>query len=449
MAKSIAVPPSNWMELIQNNPNVLSKSQELFNIIEQAQNEYTHWNEFKHFPMPKGIKPEEAWARLKFTRLTTIEAVPVKSKDDRIFHFSMNKTIFQMLSYIDTNASGFLVSDDQKPTTSQKDQLILSGITEEAIASSQLEGASTSRKVAKEMIYTNRKPRTHSEQMIVNNFQVMQGLSDWKNKELRLDMLLNIQSIITQNTLENTVDSGRLREDVDNIQVVDALTGDPIFIPPNSTLMRHELDRLIHYANEPINSKSFTHPVIKACILHFWLAYLHPFIDGNGRTARALFYWYLLKHNYWLFKYLSVSRIIKKSSKIAYDRSFVYSENDDNDMTYFIFYNLKVITQSISEFIDYYEAKVKEETKLRVASSNLPDLNDRQVKLLLYSVNHPHKTISINQHQTVNQIAYETARRDLTQLENKGYYKNTLIGKKYVYMPCIESIQKLLNSEKN
>lgn len=43
------------------------------------------------------------------------------------------------------------------------------------------------------------------------------------------------------------------------------------------------------------------------------IAYMHPFVDGNGRTARALFYWYMLKSGYWLTEYLSISRVIAKS----------------------------------------------------------------------------------------------------------------------------------------
>jgi hypothetical protein len=42
----------------------------------------------------------------------------------------------------------------------------------------------------------------------------------------------------------------------------------------------------------------FIHPVMRAITLHFWLAYDHPFCDGNGRTARALFYWSMLKQGY-------------------------------------------------------------------------------------------------------------------------------------------------------
>ena len=46
---------------------------------------------------------------------------------------------------------------------------------------------------------------------------------------------------------------------------------------------------------------------MRAILLHFWLAYDDPFLDGNGRTARILFFWLLRKHGYWLAEYLSIS----------------------------------------------------------------------------------------------------------------------------------------------
>ena len=57
----------------------------------------------------------------------------------------------------------------------------------------------------------------------------------------------------------------------------------------------------------------FIHPVMRAITLHFWLAYDHPFCDGNGRTARALFYWSMLKQGYWLFEFISISSVINQA----------------------------------------------------------------------------------------------------------------------------------------
>ena len=88
------------------------------------------------------------------------------------------------------------------------------------------------------------------------------------------------------------------------------------------------------------------HPAIRAIILHFWLAYDHPFIDGNGRTARALFYWLMLRHGYWLFEFISISEIILKAP-VQYGEAFLYTETDQNDLTYFIIHQTEVIRKSM------------------------------------------------------------------------------------------------------
>lgn len=436
----------NWRKILVEShkfPRFLD-SKELIMLVKKAEKDYDYWDNFKYKKMPEGITSEEAWAYLKFTRLSHAEKTPVIDPNGNLFMFSLTKSMYQKLSYIDTNTSG-LLGTEWKPTSSQQNRLLLSGITEEAIASSQIEGANTSRKVAKEMILTKRKPRNHSEQMIINNFKLMQRLLELRQVDLSLELLLEFQATLTDGTLNDEQEAGRFRTDDDDIHVVDQLTKEIVYSPPKAKIMQRELTRLVTYANEISSSDDFVHPVIKACILHFWLAYLHPFVDGNGRTARALFYWYLLRNNYWLFQYLSVSRIIKQS-KISYDNSFIYSEKDDNDMSYFISYNLKAILKAIEDFIQYYKRKVSEEEKLSLLTSKMANFNYRQISLLLYASNNPNEILSIGQHQAKSNTSYETARTDLMFLENQGYLTTMTKGKKFVYVPNIYKIRKLMET---
>ena len=294
--------PPNWTKLLS--PELFKKafiSDKLKELIKQADKDYVYWDKFKHYPMPDGFTPEEAWVFLKFTRSSHNEASPVRSLDGGFFTVGTTKTMFQKLSYIDSNTSGFISSEMGKPTETQKSQMIISSLTEEAIASSQIEGANTSRKVAKEMLLSKRKARNRDEQMIINNYMVMQRLMDWKDLPLSKKMLLEIQENITDGTLDYPNDAGRFRKDEDGIHVMNRITGEVVFTPPNGDFVDKELDRLIKYASELETIENFIHPVIKACILHFWIAYLHPFVDGNGRTARAVMNFILMKKGYPMF----------------------------------------------------------------------------------------------------------------------------------------------------
>lgn len=438
--------PPNWIKNFT--PELIKKaliSEQLRTLVKEANKEYIYWEKFKYHKIPNGFSLEEAWAFLKFSRSSNAETSPVIGINNRNFTFTVTKNMYQKLSLIDSNTSGFLTADVKKPTNIQKSQLILSGLTEEAIASSQIEGANTSRKVAKEMLLSQRKARTRDEQMIINNYQVMQRLLEWKDLPLSTDILLAIQKNITTNTLENENDSGRFRADNDGINVVNSLTSEIVFTPPNAKFVENELKKLIQYANNNESEDEFIHPVIKASILHFWLAYLHPFVDGNGRTARAIFYWYMLRKNYWLFQYLSVSRVIKRS-KIQYDNSFLYSEFDENDLTYFLSYKLKAIVLSIKEFINYYHEKLEKEKIIQKIAGDLGEFNARQISTLQDLNQNKENTINIATYKSKNRISYETARTDLAHLVKKNLLDKIVSGKKFVYVPNTLEIKKLFNT---
>lgn len=421
------------------------KSPELLEFIKRVDKDYIYWNKFKYLNPPAGFSIQEAWAFLRFSRLTNQERAPIIGINKMPFYFNITKIMHRKLSFIDSNMSGFLVGEWRRPTLPQKNQLLISSLSEEAIASSQIEGANTSRKIAKEMLLSERKPRTRDEQMIINNYQVMQRLMDWKDTRLSKDMLLDIQENITTKTLENENDSGRFRTDEDGIKVVDRLSGEVVFTPPRQKEMQEGLEQLIIYANQDESEESFIHPVVKASLLHFWLAYLHPFVDGNGRTARALFYWYLLRKNYWMFQYLSVSRIIRKKKK-RYENAFLYSELDQNDLTYFLIFILDAIIEAYEDFISHYEKKLEKDAAIEKIVHKLKEFNERQIALLQYLNEHRDKTVDIATHRNTWKIAYETARTDIQKLGKKGYLAPLADSKKYEYIPNTVAIRDLFKA---
>lgn len=196
--------------------------------------------------------------------------------------------------------------------------------------------------------------------MILNNYRVMSYIKDeLKDERLSKESLIYLQSMLTTDTLENPLEVGRFRKDSDEIVVQDRATGILYHIPPTAAVLGREIDALIRYANDEDDS-GFTHPFIKAVILHFWIGVLHPFCDGNGRTARAIFYWYLLKRGYWGFSYIPISQMIKNSKKQYLD-AYLYSEQDGNDLTYFLVYIANKTNQAFAEFKKYVNRKKKEQ----------------------------------------------------------------------------------------
>ena len=109
---------------------------------------------------------------------------------------------------------------------SMRDRVVVSSLMEEAIATSQLEGAATTRKVAKEMLRTNRKPRTRGEKMIVNSYRTIQLLSQRLDEPLTVEFLFDIQESMTRDTLDDPTGAGRFRTAGDEVaQFLQGTTG--------------------------------------------------------------------------------------------------------------------------------------------------------------------------------------------------------------------------------
>ena len=258
------------------------------------------------------------------------------------FWFCQPPLLLRGLYQIDRQAGASVLAPKAFSTVASRDRHRLSSLMEEAITSSQMEGAATTRDVAKAMIRSQRAPRDRSERMILNNFRTMQRIRDLKDQPLTPRLVLDLHRLVCEKTLDDPTDAGRLRPPHKEV-VVDDAYGTVFHVPPPAAQLPHRLELLCDFANAH-SPGVFIHPVIRAIVVHFWLAYDHPFCDGNGRTARALFYWTMLRQGYELFEFISISSVINKA-RGQYERSFLLSESDDNDLTYFLLAQVKVIEQ--------------------------------------------------------------------------------------------------------
>lgn len=278
--------------------------------------------------------------------------------------------------------------------------------------------------------------------MIKNNYTTMLKIKDWGTEKLTIDFLCEIQKSITNGTLIDASMSGKLRNS-DDILVVD-YDRTVLHVPPKAKELKMRLETLCTFANDT-SEGTFIHPVVKASILHFWLGYIHPFGDGNGRTARALFYWYLLKNNYWLVEFLPISRIILKSPA-KYKMAYLYSEKDDNDLTYFIRYHLRAFRLSIEDFKRYISRKRQESQDTIMLFRKVSYLNNRQQQLIIHAIHHPATVYTINRHMITYGTVYQTARNDMLQLVRKGLLKLEKRGKVFNFLPA-ENLRKRLRGK--
>lgn len=406
-------------------------------ILQPIQDDYLYWDKAKY--KVKEYDPEGFWQAIKLQRY-------IKGKDLNFgknkFTYSITDNIQKALHYFDLNIGGSLTSNIEI-SESDKTKYIISSIMEEAISSSQMEGANTTRKKAKEMIQKELKPKNKSEQMIMNNYVSMQHIIQNKNDELTPENLLYIHQLISKDTLSEKTEEGAFRNN-DEIHLVNHSNSEIVYTPPKHEELMHLLIELCTFFNT--EQKEFIHPIIKGIIIHFMIAWIHPFTDGNGRTARALFYWYMLKKGYWLTEYLSISRIIK-DTKTQYEKAYLYTEIDNNDLGYFITYHLKTMEKAFSALKVYINCTQKEVFQaakfVRIAG-----VNERMAQILKILLEDSDRVFTIKEIENRFQISNFTARTDLKQLVVLGFAEIIQVNKikqKFVRSAKFEEVLKYHN----
>lgn len=405
---------------------------------------YRHWDTFRHAPPLAEFSAELQWLMVKLARRSLYRLLPLKDVRGAPFRLALPNVALAYLHQVDRFASGSLKAAPQITDPSTRDTYLFQSLVEEAITSSQLEGASTTRRVAKAMIQEGREPTDRSERMILNNYQAMRFLLDRKDQPLTPALLLELQARLTEGTLDEPDAVGRLRRSEDNIVIEDE-TGRILHTPPAAEELPARLEALCAFANAD-DEGEFLPPAVRAIVLHFWLAYDHPFVDGNGRTARALFYWAMARYGYWLCEYVSISRILKRA-RGQYMRAYLYTESDENDLTYFALYQLRVLCRAIDDLHAFLADRSRRlrETELLVRAANgiQQELNPRQLALIRHALEKPQARYTVDSHQISHGVTYETARTDLLKLAKAGLLLQGKSGRRFIYRPASDLRAKL------
>lgn len=396
---------------------------------------YLHWDKLRHLEPPCGLNSEQWWLGIKLARGMLDRVIPLRDEKGHFFSFALTPQVHEALHRIDSLASGRIAMPEQITNPSTRERYLFRSLVEEAITSSQLEGASTTRKKAMEMIRSGRLPTDKSEQMIFNNLKGMRFIRDNQDKPLTPQLVLDIHRYMAEKTIPAS-SVGRLQQpDEERVSVVSNTTGEILHSPPPAEQLPERLELMCAFANGELDDE-FIHPVIRAILLHLWLGHDHPFEDGNGRTARALFYWSMLNAGYWLFEFISISTILKRASA-QYGRSYLYTETDDNDATYFIVYQLDVITRALHLLDIYLAKKAKEIEKTEALLHTSGKFNSRQLALLSHVIRNPGAEFTIRSHQISHGVAYATARNDLMKLVEAEMLEERLIGRAAHYYPTL------------
>ena len=361
------------------------------------------------------------WPQLLEARKKYAIGTPLRDKSGNEFWLALIPELTASITYVEDIGKHELFAMVQGELAHS---IILDAILDEAFYSSVIEGAFSTKQRTVELIATKSKPANKSEQMIFNNYKALQFVLENLDKPLDEDIILSIYRLVTEDTLETADVVERYRNGP--VYVWDAGLNKAIYEGPAYSNVPSMMSALIEFVHDDTDG---IHPMIKACILHFYFVYIHPFFDGNGRTARAISYMYLLQRGYSFFKFFSISSIVREQ-KARYYKAIMDAENPEADLTYFVLSYTSMVMDSIKQVLVRFEkefhTKIVQDCmgKLGVA------LSTRQEKSIDSLVKGKKAFLTVEDYTKRFKVAYETGRSDLYQLVDFGLLTKTKTGKK-------------------
>ena len=447
MKKPLTPPPLREEHIPQLMQHIF-RSPALAQTAVDNQGRYLHWDQLRHKQPPDGLTIEDYWHCVKFSRAAKRQHLPLSDEKGKLFFFSLVDSLLAFSHVLDMGGGGFLrTTGEMRPDIGGYGGYLVGSLMEEAIHSSLLEGASVTRRDARAMLREKRPPQTPDERMILNNYQAIERVLELVDRKepLTIKMIKELHRVLTADVMSAS-DCGRIRDCDDDDKkgefgVYDESDNEMAHRPPPWRDLPARLQRLCDFANgkkpdkAEWNESGFIHPAVRAIALHFLFAYEHPFMDGNGRTARALFYWSMLRSGYWMIRYVSISEIIKRSP-LPYYRAFLHTESDENDLTYFVLQQVNVIRKAMDAFRGYVSRRQSQISGIRSilqGSAARGMFNLRQLDVLGNAVSKPRSVYTIKAHQSLQSVGYQTARSDLLFLVSKGLLRQGKSGKTLVF----------------
>lgn len=424
-----------FTHITRNCPEMLQEYLQFYRPVDDR-GKYHPFDKFR-FKVPSHLDEKIAWAVKKSARamhsiflFQVGESHPCK--------YQLTPTIQKAMSMADRHTTNAVLENmlANLGEQHQLDYLLNDLVKDESISSSQLEGAATTTLIAKDMISRQREPRTLDERMIIGNYRMMQFAWERKTEDLSVDLIREMHSVGVKDIEDEHYDPGNFRKS-DDVVVTD-YDENVVHQPPSFKGLEKRLARLCAWTNESHDEEdvvNYLHPLVKAMCLHFVIAYEHPFKDGNGRVARALFYWFMFRCGYYAFRYISIS-VLLKQAHAKYAKSYLYTETDEMDLTYFIDYQSAIVIRAINAFREAYFTALKDIENFNAwlwNSGLIHRLNDKQKTVFQVAKSGMAKYFTAKNVQHNLACSYNTAAAVLNGLVELNLFGKTKNGREWVY----------------
>jgi Fic family protein len=259
-------------------------------------------------------------------------------------------------------------------------------------------------------------------QEVINYRNVVSLLDELGEKREPYDKALLLD--IYRETVKNIV-SEEKAEGFRKTQVVikEEGSGKIVFQPPPFVEVPYLLDDFFEWLNGP--DAGSVHPVLKAAIVHYVLVAIHPFVEGNGRSARALATLILLRENYDIKRFFALEEHFD-ADPASYYEAFAETDKQSRDiagrdLTSWLEYFTEVVA---AELVKVKESirKLSIDSKLKIKIGDQVALTERQMKLIEY-ISENGSGVMVELAGVVPMVSEDTILRDLNDLMEKRIIK--------------------------
>lgn len=399
-----ATPPS-WRDVLRADPAPLWLMADV-----PSQDGYPHWDDLVGQEPPEGLTHEQWWVRLKALRLERAVKMPVfRTASGKRFWYCLPEYLSDIIAQITPAVSGADADlGRQINEAATHDMFAEWTLREEAIASAQIAGAELSRSEALLRFDNGTLADTVAGGIAWRNYVAMARMHELADQPLTPELVIELNTILTGD--------GTLRTS-DDTDISDP-TGRVWHSAPPASEVPKRLEKLCRFANQETDEQM--PPLLAAMTVHYMAVHDHYFAQANQRTARLLFYWALNRCDYRLARYLSISKVMAAKG-VNYRRTFLLTDTDDGDLTYFFAFQLSVLRRAI------WQLRARLETELAASNPTLTpllsverDLNHRQLTVLETCLADPRSAFSYDTHAAYWDVTFETARTDLRSLGKRG-----------------------------
>lgn len=395
--------------------------------LQYTQHRYLSPDEIKYRQSKSGAKDSDwsgAARKIVTTRKTGSVTLFLNSIEPRFWFYPadiINKKVDQI------ELLGKRLFEQINAQSNFKNDFLLDSRIEEAITSAIYEGAHSTRAQAEQLIASGKRPTNKDEWMLVNNVRAMQWVQENRDKPISKEIILQLHKIVTHNTLEG-----------DDVNFSGRFRNDKIFVGPHEGVKHELIESTIQEAIQiTSNNPRYIHPLLKGILVHYFIAFIHPFFDGNGRTARALFYFKAMRNELSYIELLSVSAYLKDHGA-RYEKAFEKVVANDYDVTYFIDFCLDSIHSALVE-VSRKVAYLLRINDLRSSHG----LTSQQVGLLQRMALHKFRKVSIEEYADQIDKSREFARLELKKLADLNFIEEKKESKKLVYTVNANKLKEL------